>query len=395
VAGTEPEREARPSQLSPLELAIGMPLGVEGVPRAPDSPTARGESPATALSEAMLPVLANPPALVAFSGGRDSSLLLAVAVDAARRHGLPLPVPVTYRSAAAPATDESEWQELIIAHMGIDDWVRIPGADELDFLGPIAREALLRHGVRYPPNAHFVSRLAPHARGGTLVLGIGGDELFAAWRWTGRANVLAGRTRLDRRHLGTVLLGSAPALLRREVIRRRERPLAVPWITPQARALLSGTVSDAEAQPTRWDHFVRGAVRRRTLTVALRTLSSLAEDAGARLSVPLVDARFLAALAGAAGRHGWSSRTAAVQAIAGDLLPPAATQRRTKAWFNEVYWGQQSRRFARAWDGVLGCPDLVDRDALRREWLKANPHAHAAVLLQARWLAQASGRTPA
>ena len=41
-----------------------------------------------ALEAAVLPALQRPPCLVSFSGGRDSSAVLAVAADVARRHGL-------------------------------------------------------------------------------------------------------------------------------------------------------------------------------------------------------------------------------------------------------------------------------------------------------------------
>ena len=54
-------------------------------------------SPRAALEAVVLRALLRPPCLVSFSGGRDSSLVLAIASDVARRHGLPLPVPATNR----------------------------------------------------------------------------------------------------------------------------------------------------------------------------------------------------------------------------------------------------------------------------------------------------------
>lgn len=59
--------------------------------------------------------LGRPPCLLAFSGGRDSSALLAVAVSVAHREGLPLPIPLIYPGVAG--TDESSWQYMILDHL--------------------------------------------------------------------------------------------------------------------------------------------------------------------------------------------------------------------------------------------------------------------------------------
>ena len=63
----------------------------------------RGLTPLAALEEAILPALRRPPCLVSFSGGRDSSCVLAAATRAARREGLQPPVPVTLRVSNAPS----------------------------------------------------------------------------------------------------------------------------------------------------------------------------------------------------------------------------------------------------------------------------------------------------
>jgi asparagine synthetase B (glutamine-hydrolysing) len=61
------------------------------------------------LERVLVRSLQRPPCLVAFSGGRDSAGVLAAASHAARRHGLPLPIPATYRFPGAAEVDESEW----------------------------------------------------------------------------------------------------------------------------------------------------------------------------------------------------------------------------------------------------------------------------------------------
>ena len=54
----------------------------------------------------MLRALRRPPCLVSFSGGLDSSALLAVATAVARREGLDDPVPATLVVPGSPESDE-------------------------------------------------------------------------------------------------------------------------------------------------------------------------------------------------------------------------------------------------------------------------------------------------
>ena len=147
-----------------------------------------------ALEEVMLPALRRPPAVVSFSGGRDSSAILAVATDVARRHGLDDPVPAIMRFPDAPATDETEWQELVLGHLGIRDPDVIELRDELDALGPTASAILDRRGVRWPGNAYLHEPVLERASGGSLLTGLGGDELFGSGHrptcgWCERAGV--------------------------------------------------------------------------------------------------------------------------------------------------------------------------------------------------------------
>lgn len=91
-----------------------------------------------ALEAAVLPALCRPPCLVVFSGGRDSSAVPAVA----RRSGLPDPMPATNRFRGSPATKETEWQELVVRHLGLTDWHVLDRDDELDVIGPVAEQVL-------------------------------------------------------------------------------------------------------------------------------------------------------------------------------------------------------------------------------------------------------------
>ena len=70
--------------------------------------------PSAALERAVLPALLRPPCVVSFSGGRDSSLVLAAAVAVARSEGLAAPIPITVRFPASAESDEQEWQERVV-----------------------------------------------------------------------------------------------------------------------------------------------------------------------------------------------------------------------------------------------------------------------------------------
>lgn len=96
-------------------------------------------SPRRALELVVLKALERPSCIIDFSGGRDSSLVLAVATHVARREGLPLPVPRTNRFPLEPASNEDEWQELVIRHLGLEDWEVCRLTGELDIIGERAR----------------------------------------------------------------------------------------------------------------------------------------------------------------------------------------------------------------------------------------------------------------
>ena len=70
------------------------------------------------------------------------------------------------------------------------------------------------------------------------------------------------------------------------------------------------------------------------------------------------------------------------------LVPDDVLARRTKASFDGAFWNRHSRAFAAGWSGGGVDPDLVDTDALRREWVHERPDGRTFTLLQALWLAE-------
>jgi asparagine synthase (glutamine-hydrolysing) len=290
----------------------------------------------------------------------------------------------------SPDTEESGWQEAVVRHVGVKDWVIIRPRDRLDLLGDIAVAGLRAHGVLYPPNAHSMVLPAAEAHEGSLITGIGGDVVLGFWRWRHRTGLLRGSVPSTAAVLNAGL-AALPASGRRAVSGRLiDRQLSragfgLSWLTPQARQYLRPWLVADLDHPTTWPAFLRWVAGRRATNEAVATVALLAGDMGAQAHAPLLDRDFLAALARAGGRLGFSSRTAAMAAIAGDHLPADVIGRVTKAYFHDVFFGPRARAFARAWDGNGVDPALVDADALRREWLSPVPDFRSMLLLQHLW----------
>jgi asparagine synthase (glutamine-hydrolysing) len=365
--------------MSALEVAAGMPFGWD--PPVPARPEA--DDPMSALEEVLVAALQDPPCRIAFSGGRDSSLLLAAATRAARRHGLPLPIPVTGRYADA-ASQEHRWQELVLDHLSLDEHVVVDVADEHDAIGPLATAQLRRHGLLFPPNGHITASLFGDTRGGTLLLGIGGDELLARQRWSRLNDVLARRTRpglLDPARLAVALspgrvqkLFGSPGL-----------PPA-PWLRPSAVRGVRSLQRREPADPLRFDRAARKAARARVLTVAMKGLRAVGGPAGVSVEMPLLDDRFVAALANAGGPRGWTNRSTVMRFLASDLLPEELLSRPDKAEFTTAFLNEHTRRFAAEWSGGGVDTDLVDAEVLRQAWLSPKPDIRSTLLLQLAWL---------
>jgi asparagine synthetase B (glutamine-hydrolysing) len=378
-------------RLTPLELLWGMPLGIdEATPPLSSSP--EGPSLRDALETVILRALRRPPCLVSFSGGRDSSLVLALATDLARLHGLSLPVPATNRFPGRPETDESGWQELVVSHLRLEDWLRLEWADELDVVGPYAQVLLRRHGILAPFNSHFHLPLIHAARGGSMLTGIGGDELFSSVSRQVAAAVLFGPRRPRGRELPALGLALSPHPLRVAVIARRRRVFRTfGWMTPTARRRLALAYADWESRdPWRWSVALRTWWwRSRALQCnrAAKRALGVAEDV--QMVHPFCEPEVLVAAARAWGRAGPTDRQAALRDVGGELLPESVRRRSDKSWFDRVFWTSHARRLARSWDGQGIDPSLVNEAGLRREWSRDPATPHVYTLLQSAWLASA------
>jgi len=88
------------------------------------------------------------------------------------------------------------------------------------------------------------------------------------------------------------------------------------------------------------------------------------------------------------GRLGYTSRNELMGLLFGDVLPLKTTSRASKVAFNAAYTGEQTKQFARDWDGSGLDDRLVDPEALRAEWLAESPSGLSFGLLHAAWLAR-------
>lgn len=377
--------------LAPLEIASHVLIG-------PDHVTTRREPSAgrpaiEVLEQSLLQALRRPPCHVGFSGGRDSSALLAVAARVARREHLPDPIPSTLRFGGAPLTHEEDWQRFVIGHLGLSERLVRDVTDELDLVGPVAAALMTRDGLPYPYNLHLLTPLIEQARGGSLVTGLGGDQVLDG---AGPIlDVVARRARPAPRDVLRVGAAVSPRPVRRRVMRTRVG-LTFPWLRPEANRMLTHAWLEQHIRhPVRWDRLMRELSRSRFMRLTVRRLAAIGELAGTAIHHPFAEPGFVSALGRDAGPTGFASRTAVLQALFGDILPAELIARPTKASFDEVLWNRHTRTFLARLDentleealATLGLDALVDPRALWAHWHDEAPLANSFLLLQACWLA--------
>lgn len=367
--------------MDPLEIAGGWLNGYDAVPLPPGP----HKSPRRVLDRLLHAHLQRTPCLVAFSGGRDSSVLLAAAVSLARREGLPLPVPITLSYPDAPDTAESYWQDEVLKHLHIRERIVLTVHDEHDPLGPVATPVLRRRGLLWPPNFAPTVRMMSMARGGALLTGEGGDELFGLKRVTPVTKLLKSKGLVSPGVYADALAALTPAALRRRgALRGRYRR---PWLRPEVEAELARR--DAEdmaafalnASRNTWQFTTRRCAR-----IAYETVRILGVEMDVTYVQAFAEPSLVASVAEQGGALGWTGRTATMRGLFGDLLPREILERRTKALFANAIFTRYTREFARTWNGSGVDTDLVDPDALRETWLSDDPHAPSMSLLQQAWL---------
>lgn len=377
------------SCLSPLEIATSIPTGSVKDPD-PLPEVAGCLHPLQALEDAVRPALLRPPCVLSFSGGRDSSAVLAVATRLARQEGHPLPVPVTMRFRDAEDTNESEWQEMVIEHLQLRDWEKLDFSDELDSLGPISTAVLRRHGLLWPPNAYAHVVIIGKAAGGSVVTGLDGDSVFGSWRYSLLSQLRRAQMRPKRAHLRLAVAAGAPGALRRHLVRPAvlSEAAGITWLSsPARRHFIELRVADQASEPASWPRRLAWLTGRRYMRLAVSSLDRLGADADVRMFHPLIATAFLSSLGNWGGGTGPGDRTRAMTQLFGGLLPSAVVARRTKAVFDGAYWRSGTASFVRQWRGAGVDAELVDTEQLQRIWKDGKPTYRTTLLAQQAWLA--------
>lgn len=375
--------EANALGLTQLEIASGILLGDGNGPKITPSGTLE---PLECLRAIARELLLSDPCVVAFSGGRDSSALLAVLVDVARKEGLPEPIAVTARWDNDQASDESDWQEHVIAAIGAQNWSIIRPGNDLDLLGQEAISVLAQAGLTWPAPAYVVMPMVRLAKGGVFITGEGGDEALGLWPF-GRlwSSIRDGKIPRSGDVRG-LALGLAPGPMRRRRWRHNQPPYQS-WLRPKAfEQIACSLAAEMASDPLRWDRYQVVNRRRRSPDRTQRSFERLCELEGSRFCAPFLDETFISSLAAWGGWFGKGDRTGVMTSLFSELLPEALLSRRSKASFGAVFWGPASRQFAEGWDGTGIDTDLVDPERLRAAWLAPVPVYGSALPLHAAWL---------
>ena len=273
----------------------------------------------------------------------------------ARREGRPTPVPLTLRARDVPQSHESEWQEHVVRHLGLDDWIRLEVADELDCVGPLRPPR-----ARPPRPAVAVQRALPlpDARAGR------GRDAADRRRRRRAVGLLACAPVRRRRHL----LRLAPFAVRRAVLARRE-PIDFPWLRDAGARRGAGCAAGAEAAARRgrsaagWPSRAACATRRSGPPRSTCSPRTPARRSPTRCSTSTCGPRSPPPRR-AAGSRGATPRW---PRSPGHLLPARARRPPDQGRASTRCSSAITRgRFAREWDGRGVPADLVDAGGAAR-----------------------------
>lgn len=379
---------ATPAPLSSLDIALGRLFGFEADPDGP--PTDPLGTPRQELERAVVDAVSRDPCFVSFSGGRDSAAILAVAVHVARREGLPDPVPLTrVFPTSMVATQEGEWQELIVRHLNIVEWNRDHLTNEMDLLGPHAQRLLCELGVVWPGTLSANLLTTRWAQGGAVLDGEGGDDLMVPrlHRIGAVSRAMRARPLPTRGQLRGAALSLLPAPPRGRWTARHVEAGPMPWLRPDVREeFRRRRVRQIDARPLNIAESIRQVPRARTIAEWKRNRDALAAREGVDWRSPFLGRRFVEAFARATRPLGYRSRGDALSSIVGDLLPDEVCYRVGKASFGEAFVSDYSEEFLEQWTGEGLDERLVDPRAVA-QWARENRDSRLSLLMQAGWLA--------
>ncbi|WEG09169.1 asparagine synthase-related protein [Microbacterium horticulturae] len=340
------------------------------------------ESPRHALEELIRERLESGPCYVLFSGGRDSSGILATAVAVARRIGVEDPIPVSVRFPGAPDSIETEWQELVLEYLDVNERIVFELGDDQTWLSEGAQRSLRRNGLLWPAAVHVWQSVFESLSGGSLLTGENGDMVLSGRRITPLIDAM--RTGHPRRALRALRWISDD----RKRSAQSGRMLAedLPWLTSEGRQIAASY--RWPIAPLNWSRALAAVVASRPARLVDTNLSGMIASNGLIPLHPLGHPRFVSALCGAGGLVGLGDRTAMMRSLFAGLLPDAVLARSSKASFDQTRWGPVEREFVQTWSGLGVSARFIDSDRLRDTWMSERPGSLSELHLHAAWLAQ-------
>ncbi|MCA1841452.1 MAG: hypothetical protein LC723_14205, partial [Actinobacteria bacterium] len=370
--------------LTAVEVASHMVLGGSLIA---NSINTDAEDPVKSLEAEILIKLQSGDCYVSFSGGRDSSTILATGARVAKAHRLRPPVPVTLRFASDPASHESEWQDGLVNSLGLDDWKVIDMEHDLELLGPWAERSIREFGLTFPSNAYLHMPMFEFARGATLMTGLDGDGLFGSWRWRSHSAIRNRQRKPRPREIPGMVHAMMPAGMR-AAIGHVNGKMDIHWLKEPFRSRLRKQwVDEVSREPSHWARWVEWFAGRRYLTLATSSLQRLASLSDTRVVHPFLSQRFLSSIAAKAAPGGFGNRTEAMKMLFGGVVPDEILERSSKARFVSSLWGPKTRQFIQDWDGSGIDVAVIDEQALREEWANTEPNFATSLLVQQAWLA--------
>jgi asparagine synthase (glutamine-hydrolysing) len=348
------------------------------------------------LTQVIARILDGSPCYVGFSGGCDSSLVLSAATAASRAVGCQDPIPVTYRYATSES-DERGYQEAVVRHLRLREWITLDMAVDGDLLSPAAREELRTCGPIWPAAPLTRARALRTLGEGLWLTGEGGDEVLGPRRAS--YGERAARTWLRRPYkppwtlLRRGMAEMVPRPLRRQAAEAAlTRDYRTEWLDADLRQrYLRDAAELAAEEPLRPSDWFGHYLARPSVTVGHAAVRAFHARCGLRWEAPLVDTEFLGSMRASLRWYDYRGRRHLLRALFSDFLPDEIIDRRTKARFNGALFGPCTRDFAARWDGE-GTPHGVDGEWLKEHWQSQTVSAGTASLLHHVWLASEGTR---
>jgi hypothetical protein len=343
-----------------------------------------------ALVDGIISKLTDQPCYVELSGGCDSSLVLSAAVAACHRSNHAPPVSLTFRFPSFPEMDESEYQDAVLAFLGLRPGHTYAITNEFDLLGPSAQKGLKQFGPACPAPLFSHGDLLRTLEPGLLLSGEGGDEVLGRRRIGGLNRAASALRRGNLRGTAGNLLNTVgPMRFRRARYEKRHPPSDFEWIEPLevTRFVADNFQWDLE-EPLRPKNYPDHYFLSHGAQFGFHQLTEVRRWSGHTFFAPLMDPNFVQAVADLTPLTKCVDRQMVLNHHFSDHLPNIVLNRTTKAVFQPVYFNDYSKEFARSWSGQTSDP-LVDGAKLKRYLLQDDVHKiHNLVflLLQQAWL---------